>query len=77
MFLIVLPTIPVRNLDSPGVWHTWVNFIRSSSLRGCRGLFGVNKGLTSPLENRFAGLMMGDCSADDGIGGVELRYAEV
>lgn len=54
-----------------------MNFIRSSSLRGCLGLFGVNKGLTSPLENRFAGLMRGDCSDDDGIGGVELRYAEV
>ena len=37
----------------------------------------MNNGFTSPLENRFAGLITGDCSDDDGIGGVELRYAEV
>ena len=54
-----------------------MNFIRSSSFRGCRGLFGVNSGFNSPLENRFAGLTTGDCSDDDGMGGVELRYVEL
>jgi hypothetical protein len=52
-----------------------VNFTRSSSVRGCRGLPGEKIGLTSPVENRFAGLMRGDCSGD--IGGVEVRYGDV
>jgi hypothetical protein len=50
-----------------------VNFIRSSSLRGCRGLFGAKSGFTSPLEKRFAGDIIGDCSDEEVIGGVELR----
>lgn len=35
----------------------------------------MNNGFTSPLEKRFAGLIIGDCSDDD-IGGVEARNAE-
>jgi len=43
-------------------------------LRVVRGLVGENGDLTSPDENRFAGDTRGESSADDGSGGVVLRY---
>ena len=53
---------------------TWANLARSSSLRGVRGLLGEKGGFTSPEEKRFAGETRGDSSAEEGSGGVELRY---
>lgn len=32
---------------------------------------GASNGFTSPDENRFAGDMIGDCSAEEGMGGVD------
>ena len=58
-----------------GEGDTCANLARSSSLRVVRGLVGENGDLTSPEENRFAGDTRGESSADDGSGGVVLRYA--
>ena len=56
-----------------------MNFARSSSDRGCRGLVGRKGGggdLTCPEEKRLAGETKGEDSVEEeGMGGVDGRWA--